>query len=210
MPRYGFVIDLKRCYGCYSCQVACKAENCTPKGIDWAKCIQAEAGQYPSALRQMLPTVCMQCEEPACMTVCPTGATTKDENGIVQVDKNLCMGCKYCIMACPYGARQTVDRWESYFPNAPGDLDPYEAYAKKRWEEERGGYGIATKCDYCMPRVKEGRKPACVEACPAKARYFGDLSDPESEVSILIRRERGFQLNPEFGTNPSCYYLPPR
>ena len=81
--------------------------------------------------------------------------------------------------------------------------------SKEEWEEKHG-YGTATKCDYCMDRVKEGREPACVEACPAKARHFGDIDDPESEVSILIRRERGFQLNPEFGTDPSCYYLPPR
>jgi Fe-S-cluster-containing dehydrogenase component len=210
MTRYGFAIDLKRCYGCYSCQVACKAENVTPKGIDWAKCVSAEIGEYPQALRQMLPLVCMQCEEPACMTVCPTGATTKDENGIVQIDKDLCMGCKYCMMACPYGARQTVDSWETYFPYAEGDLDPYEAWCKKEWESRRTDYGIATKCDWCMHRVKEGEDPACVAACPAKARYFGDLDDPESEISILIRSERGFQLNPEFGTDPSCYYLPPR
>jgi molybdopterin-containing oxidoreductase family iron-sulfur binding subunit len=157
----------------------------------------------------MLPLVCQQCSEPPCMEVCPTGATTKDENGIVLVDRNLCMGCKACVMACPYGARQTVEEWTTYFPDAEGGLDPYEAYAKKKWEE-KNAYGIATKCDYCMDRVQEGRQPACVEACPAKARYFGDLDDPESEVSILIKREHGFQLNPEFGTDPSCYYLPPR
>lgn len=209
MPRYGFVIDLKRCYGCYTCQVTCKAANHTPQGIDWARCVPAETGSFPAALRQMVPLVCQQCAEPECMKVCPTGATTQDENGIVHVDPDLCMGCKYCIMACPYGARQTVDEWKTYFPDANGDLDAYEAYAKAQWEE-KNGYGIATKCDYCEDRVKEGRQPACVEACPAKARYFGDLEDPESEVSILVRRERGFQLNPEFGTDPSCYYLPPR
>ena len=210
MTRYGFVVDLKRCYGCYSCMIACKAENNTPKGIDFAKCIQAEVGTYPSALRQMLPLVCQQCAKPACKDVCPTGATSQDENGIVQVDKNLCMGCKSCMMACPYGSRQSVDDWKTYFPDAEGSLDPYEAYCKKQWADGIRGFGIATKCDYCMHRVKEGLKPACVDSCPAKARYFGDLEDPESEISILIRRERGFQLNPEFGTDPSCYYLPPR
>ena len=125
MPRYGFVIDLKRCYGCYSCQVACKAANHTPQGIDWAKCVTAEVGTFPAAFRQMLPLVC------------PMGATTKDENGIVNVDKDICMGCKACVMACPYGARQTVEGWETYFPDAEGELDPYEAYAKKKWEEKR-------------------------------------------------------------------------
>ncbi len=143
------------------------------------------------------------------MEVCPTGATKQDENGIITVDRDLCMGCKYCIMACPYGARHTAEEWKPYFPDAEGELDPYEAHAKKAWEE-KNGYGMATKCDYCQDRVKDGRQPVCVETCPAKARYFGDLEDPESEVSILIRRERGFQLNPEFGTDPSCYYLPPR
>ena len=209
MTRYGFVIDLKRCYGCYSCQVACKAENHTPRGVDWAKCVPGEIGSYPGALRQMMPLVCQMCSEPKCKDVCPTGATKQDENGIVTVDPELCMGCKACMMACPYGARQSADECQTYFPDAEGDLDPYEAFCKTAWEA-KDGYGMATKCDYCQHRVEEGLQPACVVTCPAKARYFGDLDDPESEISILIRRERGFQLNPEFGTDPSCYYLPPR
>ena len=207
--RYGMVIDLKRCYGCYSCSVACKAANHTPKGIDFARCIQGEIGIYPSALRQMLPTLCMQCSEPECLKVCPTGATQQNEAGVVTVDSDLCMGCKYCMMACPYGQRHAVSGWDTYFPHSEEDLDPYQAYAKARWEE-KNGYGMATKCDFCYERVQGGGRPACVESCPAKARIFGDLDDPESEVSILIRRSRGFQLNPEFGTNPSVYYLPAR
>ncbi|MDI6753336.1 MAG: 4Fe-4S dicluster domain-containing protein [Thermodesulfobacteriota bacterium] len=207
--RYGFVIDLKKCYGCYTCTVVCKAANHTPKGVDFAKCYQGEIGTYPSALRQMLPTLCMQCAEPECLAVCPTGATVQDENGIVTVDRDLCMGCKYCMVACPYGQRHIVPEWENYYPGAGDDLDQYQAYAKATWEE-KNGYGVATKCDFCRERLKQGRQPACVEACPAKARYIGDLDDPESEISMLIRRERGFQLNPEFGTDPSVYYLPAR
>jgi len=183
--------------------------NYTPQGIDFAKCIPAEIGTYPSALRQMLPLVCMQCANPSCKDVCPTGATQQDENGIVTVDPKLCMGCKYCVMACPYGARHIIPEFKTYFPDAEGDLDPYEQYARNKWEA-KAGYGIAAKCDYCQERTDKGLKPACVAACPAKARYFGDIDDSESEVSILIRREHGFVLNPEFGNDPSCFYLPPR
>lgn len=210
MKKYGMVIDLKRCFGCYSCTVACKAENKTPQGIQFANCIQGEIGVYPSTLRQMLPTLCMQCEDPECLKVCPTGATQQNEYGIVTVDKDKCMGCKYCMQACPYGQRHTVDEWKTYFPDSEEkELDVYQEYTKAIWEKKYG-YGIAAKCDFCFDRVQEGKLPACVEACPAKARYFGDLNDPESEVSILIRRERGFQLNPEFGTNPNVYYLQAR
>jgi len=209
MIKYGIVIDLKRCYGCYTCTAACKAENKTPKGVNFATCISGETGTFPGALRQMLPTLCMQCEEPECLKVCPTGATKQTEEGIVTVDKDLCMGCGYCMMACPYGQRHIVDKYESYFPDAKGELDEYQSYAKKRWEE-KNDYGIASKCDFCIDRVKEGKQPACVQACPAKARIFGDLNDPDSEISILLRRERGYQLNQEFGTNPSVYYLPAR
>ena len=206
MIKYGIVIDLKRCYGCYSCTAACKASNNTPKGINFANCIQGEIGTYPSALRQMLPTLCMQCEEPECLKVCPTGATIQNENGIVTVDKDICMGCGYCMMACPYGQRHIIHEWETYFPDSKDELDVYQAYAKRKWEN-KNSYGMATKCDFCIDRVQEGKQPACVASCPAKARIFGDLNDPESEISILIKRERGFQLNPEFGTNPSVYYL---
>ncbi len=158
----------------------------------------------------MLPTLCMQCEDAECLKVCPTGATQQDENGIIFVDSDLCMGCKYCMMACPYGQRHTVEEWSTYFPDSEeDDLDAYQKFAKDKWETDNG-YGMAAKCDFCRDRVADDKQPACVQSCPAKARYFGDLNDPESEISILIRRERGFQLNPEFGTNPCVYYLPPR
>jgi molybdopterin-containing oxidoreductase family iron-sulfur binding subunit len=142
------------------------------------------------------------------MEVCPTGATQKRDDGIVIVEKDKCMGCKYCIMACPYGARYSVEKWESYFPDGL-PLSPLEEFQRKAWEE-KSGCGVATKCDFCIERREEGREPACVEACPAKARIFGDLNDPDSEPSILIKKERGQQLNPEFGNEPKVYYLLPR
>lgn len=215
MKRYVFVIDLKKCFGCYTCQFACKAENFTPPGVFWARLLRGETGEYPTVIRQGLPVMCMQCKEPECLRVCPTKATTQREDGIVVIDKDLCIGCKYCIVACPYGARYFIDTYRSYFPQEPlpppleETPNPFEEYRRKKWMEKHGE-GIVTKCDFCIERVEKGLQPACVEACPANARYFGDINDPESEVSRLIKREKGFQLNPEFNTDPSVYYLPIR
>jgi molybdopterin-containing oxidoreductase family iron-sulfur binding subunit len=208
MPQYGMVIDLKRCYGCYACVMACKTANHTPPGVLWARLLQGEVGSFPNAVRQTLPVLCMHCDEPSCMEVCPTGATQKLDNGIVIVEKEKCMGCKYCVMACPYGARYSVEEWESYFPEGL-PLSPYEEFTKAQFEE-KSGVGVATKCDFCLDRISNGKMPSCVDACPANARIFGDLDDPNSEVSILIKKERGQVLNPELGNKPKVYYLAPR
>ena len=208
MSRYGMVIDLKRCYGCYACVMGCKTANHTPPAVLWSRLLMSELGTYPNVVRQALPVLCMQCEEPSCLQVCPTGATQKLDNGIVIVEKDKCMGCKYCIMACPYGARYSVEKWESYFPDGI-PLTPYEEFTKKAWEE-KSGVGVATKCDFCLSRIAENRLPACVEVCSAKARVFGDLDDPHSEVSVLIKKYRGQVLNPELGNKPKVYYLAPR
>jgi molybdopterin-containing oxidoreductase family iron-sulfur binding subunit len=208
MPRYGMVIDLKRCYGCFTCSMACKVKNHTPPGVFWARVLKGENGTYPNTIRQALPVLCMQCEEPSCMEVCPTGATQKLDNGVVIVEKDKCMGCKHCILACPYGARYTTEKWESYFPDGL-PLSPYEQFARKAWEE-KSGVGVATKCDFCRDRLTDGKEPACVTVCPAKARTFGDLDDKNSEVSILVRRHRATVLNPELGNKPKVYYLEPR
>jgi Fe-S-cluster-containing dehydrogenase component len=208
MPRYGMVIDLKRCYGCFACNMACKVKNHTPPGVFWSRVLKGETGTYPNTVRQALPVLCMQCDEPSCLEVCPTGATVKRPDGVVIVEKDKCMGCKYCFMACPYGARYSVEKWESYFPEGI-PLSPYELFTKRAWEE-KSGVGVATKCDFCLDRLAEGKEPSCVLACSANARTFGDLDDLESEASILIRRHRGTVLNPELGNKPKVYYLPPR
>jgi len=208
MARYGMVIDLKRCYGCYACVMACKAKNFTPRNVFWARILKGERGSYPNTMRQALPVLCMHCKDPSCKTVCPTGATGQQDDGIVFVDKEKCMGCKYCAMACPYGARYHVDKWESYFPEG-APISEYEEYAKEKWESQ-AGTGVSTKCDFCRDNLAKGRDPECVIACPAKARTFGDLDDPRSEVSELIKKYRGSVLNPELGNDPSVYYLPPR
>jgi molybdopterin-containing oxidoreductase family iron-sulfur binding subunit len=196
------VIDLKRCIGCYACQIACKAEHTTPPGVLYARVVKRELGKYPNVRRISLPVLCMHCAEPPCVEVCPTGASAKGADGIVAVDADKCVGCRYCMMACPYGARYFHAEERAYFPGQ--GLTP---------NEERGyrdhPTGVVEKCDFCRHRLGNGALPACVANCPAVARYFGDLDDPKSEVSRLIRDRGGFQLRPELGTNPSVYYLPP-
>lgn len=208
MGKYAFVIDLKRCFGCYACQMNCKAEYFTPPGVFWARVLKGEAGKYPSVIKQPLPILCMQCEDPECKKVCPTKATDQRPDGVVTIDKSLCVGCRYCIVVCPYGSRYFVEGWRSYFPGE-NPLSIFEEYARNKWVEKYGE-GTVTKCNFCVERVEVGLEPKCVEGCPAKARYFGNLDDPESEVSELIKTEKGFQLATEFGTKPRVYYLPPR
>jgi molybdopterin-containing oxidoreductase family iron-sulfur binding subunit len=188
--------------------MACKQANCTPPGVFWSRVLRGEMGEFPNSVRQALPVLCMQCEEPDCLKVCPTGATYQTEDKIVRVDKEKCIGCKYCMMACPYGARYSVAEYGSYFPKGL-PISDYEKHCMQVWEEKRG-LGVATKCDFCIDRRAEGKEPACVQSCPAKARIFGDLDDPESELSYLIKTKRGFVLRPEVGTEPKVYYLPPR
>ena len=178
MARYGMVIDLKRCYGCYSCVMACKQANCTPPGVFWSRVLRGEMGAFPNSVRQALPVLCMQCEEPDCMKVCPTGATYQTDDGIVRVDKDKCIGCKYCMMACPYDAR---------FVN----------------EEKKA----VDKCTFCVHRLDAGLPPACVETCIGHARHYGDINDPNSDVSRLLARYPSYRLYEEAGTEPAIYYI---
>jgi molybdopterin-containing oxidoreductase family iron-sulfur binding subunit len=142
----------------------------------------------------------MHCEEPACLEVCPTGATYKRDDGIVLVDHNKCMGCRYCVLACPYEARHYLKRIDNYYGAAA--KTPYEMLKQKNLDK-----GTAVKCDFCVTRLENGRLPVCVETCPAQARHFGDLGDPRSEVSELIAVNRGTVLREELGTKPSVYYI---
>lgn len=178
-PQYGMLIDTRRCFGVHACSVACKAEFNVPLGAtrSWVEFI--EKGSYPSVTRSFLPRLCNHCSKPNCVSVCPTGATWKrEEDGIVVVDPDICIGCKYCIHACPYDAR---------FINADT--------------------GNADKCDFCIHRVSKGLEPACVEACPSRARVFGDLNDPNSEISKLIASNPVTVLRPDKGTQPNVYYI---
>jgi molybdopterin-containing oxidoreductase family iron-sulfur binding subunit len=197
--RYGMVLDLERCIGCHACSVACKIENGTSPGVFWSRVFQLEDGPYPEVRRVYIPRLCMHCENPACVTVCPTAATYKDPQGFVRVDEDKCIGCKACMLACPYSVRYFNDG-KAYFPEG-----------MNLWGEvgEEHKEGTVAKCTFCRHRVLEGLEPACVVACPTGARIFGDLGDTDSGISQLIKKRKSFQLKPELDLRPLVYYLLP-
>lgn len=204
MARMGMVIDLNVCVGCHACTAACKATNGTPPDIFFARVHEREVGEYPNARREFLPVLCNHCEDPPCVPVCPTGASYKRADGIVAVNSDLCIGCRSCATSCPYEHRHYVKPGtleKGYFD---GNLTQYEEVKYKRWTE-----GTIAKCDFCMDRVDQGLDPACVVTCPPVARHFGDLSDPESNVSRLLQERESFTLLPDAGTKPSVHYLKP-
>lgn len=201
MARYGMVIDQRRCVGCFACVMACKAENGTPKGVNWNHVVVEEKGEYPNARMTFTPILCNHCDNPPCRDVCPTGATYVDKNGSVLVNQSLCIGCKYCMVACPYHARQDNRKNAGYFPEF--GLTPLEqqGYAKHK-------KGAPSKCVFCHDRVAEGKDPACVTTCPTRARIFGDLDDPNSEVSQLLKQHQTYRLIEELGSQPKVFYIP--
>lgn len=217
MAKWGMLIDLKRCIACQACVLACKAENFIPPSIRWCKIVDYETGSYPRTRRELLPMLCMHCNDAPCVEVCPTGATIKREDGIVWVDYDKCMGCKYCVVACPYNSRDYYEDRVSYFPLG---FTPYEEFNPELIGVQTQQVGTAQKCNFCKHRIDAGLRkglrpgidwdatPACVNACPSRARVFGDLDDPHSEISLLIKSGRAFRLLPEQGTEPAVYYLP--
>lgn len=209
------VMDLRKCVGCQTCTVACEVENFLPRKISWGRVEDYEEGEYPNVRRTFLPMPCMHCEEPACEKVCPTKATQRREDGIVTIDYDKCLGCRYCMVACPYEARSylEVDEEKIRWPGSPlwkGEFRSEPQLLKK---------GVVSKCTFCIHRIDKAKEtgkipgkdpdvtPMCVNSCVGDARYFGDLDDPDSEVSKLACRKRAFRLHEEAGTTPSVYYL---
>ncbi len=203
MTQLALVIDLNVCVGCHACVTSCKEWNTSgsagpladldpygkdPTGAFFNRVQTFEVGEFPNTQTVHFPKSCLHCEDPPCVPVCPTGASYKRaEDGIVLVDYDKCIGCKYCAWACPYGVR-----------------------------EMDGERKVMTKCTLCVDRIydpalpERDRKPACVMACPTNARLFGDIHDPASAVSVAIRESAGYALMPEWGTHPANHYLPRR
>ncbi len=208
--RWGMVIDINRCIGCQTCTVACKHANDTLPGVQWRRVLDVETGAFPDVQRLFLVTGCQHCAEPPCVPVCPTGATTQRADGLVVQNYDICIGCTYCAVACPYQARTIAydQRW--YYGHET---------TQERAVVHADRLGVAQKCSFCKERVDDGlargltpgvdleATPACSSSCITQAIHFGDFKDPESKVSRLVREQPTFQLNSELGTDPQIKYL---
>ena len=210
MTRYAMVADLDRCVGCQTCTAACRHANATAPAVQWRKVLDIESGSYPNVSRTFVPVGCQHCEDPPCMHVCPTTATRKRADGIVTIDYDICIGCAYCDVACPYQARFKI--------SAPRFAYGQGAMRNETLREDPRRIGVAQKCTFCsdridyglanglVPGLDPGATPACVNSCIADALSFGDLEDPKSNVSELLRERPHFRMHEDLGTAPGFYY----
>lgn len=224
--RLAMVIDLHSCVGCAGCDIACKAENNVPEGFAWSNHILETSGTFPDTRYRYIPTLCMHCEDAPCVANCPTTALYKSEDGLTLHDSRKCIGCRACQQACPYGAiyfnedaphPQFADDQEAIIPGCTatggevvartGTPLPYYnpdlaiTYAGIRPK------GVVEKCTFCDHRLQAGELPACVVACPADARIFGDLNDAQSPPSRALAHHQGSVLKEELGTRPRVFYI---
>ncbi len=203
--RYVMLVDIKRCIGCHTCAIACKSGNNLPNEVWWNRALtyggremDTPYGKYPYLKKQYLTLACQHCEKPACVKACPAEATYRREDGVVMQDYNKCLGCRLCIMACPYDSVRT------YNENSPEYYLDFPVGDKLVVSQQKG---TVSKCNFCYHRLDKGMQPNCVEVCPAKARFFGDAEDPESEVSQILKTRKYTQLLKDKGTRPSVYFL---
>jgi Fe-S-cluster-containing dehydrogenase component len=217
---FAYALDISRCIGCRRCVYACVDENNQSRDpeIHWIRVLEFEREHairdidpeegnpfydhelVPDAGKLYLPVACQQCENPPCVTACPTQATWQDPDGIVVIDYDWCIGCRYCMAACPYGARHF--NWtEPEIP--PDEMNPDTHILGNRPRP----HGVVEKCSFCIQRTRHGRYPACVEACPVGARKFGNLLDPDSEIRYLMDHKRTFVLKAELEAKPKFFYF---
>jgi molybdopterin-containing oxidoreductase family iron-sulfur binding subunit len=217
---YGYGLDISRCIGCRRCVYACVEENNQSRDpqIHWIRVLEFEREsalrginledgnpyydheQVPAEGKFYLPVSCQHCEDSPCSQVCPTGATWQEPDGIVVIDYDWCIGCRYCMAACPYGARHF--NWGE--PNVPDEEINPDMHILGNVPRPKG---TVEKCSFCIQRVREGRYPACLEACPVGARKFGNLLDPDSEIRYLMANKRTFVLKAELETKPKFFYF---
>jgi len=218
--RWIMVIDLRKCVGCHACTIACVAENKLPPGVVYRQVVEDEIGTYPNVSKRFMPRPCLQCANPPCVPVCPVNATYTRSDGIVVMDYDRCIGCRYCMNACPYNSRY-FDFGFSKYDETPKRNDailaeegelieslPAFEYGKARIRRrERSPIGNVRKCHFCAHRLEVGELPACVTTCIGRSTYFGDASDPDSLVAELIASPNVLRLREELGTEPKVYYL---
>ncbi len=229
--HWGMIVDLKRCVGCKGCSAACKAENHTPPGVAYNVVLEEEVGTYPDVRRKFQFVPCQHCRKSSCTLVCPTKATYHHESGVVVVDYDRCIGCRYCVAACPYGAR-SFDYGHEYHSETPelgpshvgqnfsDNCTPFEKQSSPEYGENRvrkakkSPIGNVRKCTFCMHRIKKGLPPACAATCMGRAIHFGDLNDPDGrclahgeKLRMLLATRGHSRLKEELGNEPSVYYL---
>jgi molybdopterin-containing oxidoreductase family iron-sulfur binding subunit len=230
--KWGMVIDQNRCIGCWTCSLGCKQINNEPLGFFWNRILTAAPGDttgesssavaspasdnidvphgsFPNVEMAYLPVACQHCTDAPCVKVCPVGATFRRDDGTVLVDYERCIGCRYCMAACPYGIR--VFNWgdPEYAPDfVIGYGRDYRTEDGRLVFTPERPRGVVEKCTLCVERIDVGEEPFCVEVCPVGARIFGDLNDSNSDVSELVEAGGATQLLPDLGTDPRIFYLP--
>lgn len=213
------VINLEKCAGCAACSIACKNENNVPDGIFWSHYITETVGEFPNVTYNYISTLCNHCDDAPCVNACPLNpkAMYKSDNGITMHNHEACIGCRACEKACPYSVisfneTEPFGEWRSgdaaeLTKKVGGDIIPYSnpdreiTYAGIRSAKK------VEKCTFCDHRVANGEKPYCVDSCPANARTFGDLDDPNSEISKLLSNNKATVLLPNANTKPNVYYI---
>ncbi len=222
--RWAMLIDTRKCVGCHACTIGCIAENKLPPGVVYRPVMTETTGSFPNVRMKFTPRPCMQCEEPSCVPVCPVHATWRRPDGIVVVDYDRCIGCRHCLIACPYGAR-TSDFGHSYKdgaavgagqePERPlqGNVPAWEEKSSceygKEWDRSGHGspVGNARKCHFCLHRLEVGELPMCVSTCIGRATYFGDKNDEEALLSRLLREHDTHKLLEHRKTRPAVEYI---